>query len=655
MSQQGTQKSPNAFHPVKHSAVGSKNSAAQVGRDQFKEVENFVNDATDKVLKEVTHKLPESALKRLDVMGGLKEKLYNYINQSYVNMFNRYLTTVEDEMAKKVRGFVDREETKISNQYNPKEIAELLDQIGGQDKFNTGEIEKSTINMYGHLHGHIQRGVTDLEQETNSLLRQKTDVGAFVRGQNFYSVVKCAFKDNKNKPKTVMNVKLSLNILDNEMVSPMYHHQSTVEYIVKEMVTGQIMQDIDKEIEKINNDLINAGQEEIMATKEVLKKMALIEDHTSDDSEDENSNRYKYMAKALVERIEGLRADINPKEYDGLNVRENIKKVFDGVEIRIRGFNTAINTLTSILDTSKLGYQYCENMKNCREFLVREYEDTDESQLPDERYNIRMKYYDQSQINEERKSYHRQVEEFEKETKLTYDIAVYLSEKRKKWFRINDYWELVSHTRPWRRRTLKEAELLYEESPKSWDEINDIPPGHTEVEVQNRTYNFEKLKIKQNLLKAREKLEETFGYQNPKERIILDERINYLEKKVADFDYKINPYHVQPGLILDLDMVTTKRKRFIMQGMSNVLNEFLSSMSKGFRDAAFADFSRRRSTVREDLVQTFETTTEDEDEYIKKTERRLSDSSTESAEEDRATSSEKAPSKAAAEGELEEL
>jgi hypothetical protein len=39
--------------------------------------------------------------------------------------------------------------------------------------------------------------------------------------------------------------------------------------------------------------------------------------------------------------------------------------------------------------------------------------------------------------------------------------------------------------------------------------------------------------------------------------------------------------------------------------MANVLNEFLSGVSKGFSDAAFASFSRRRSTVREDLAQSF--------------------------------------------------
>jgi hypothetical protein len=42
--------------------------------------------------------------------------------------------------------------------------------------------------------------------------------------------------------------------------------------------------------------------------------------------------------------------------------------------------------------------------------------------------------------------------------------------------------------------------------------------------------------------------------------------------------------------------------------MANVLNEFLYGVSKGFQDAAFASFSRRRSTVRADIAQSFATT-----------------------------------------------
>ncbi len=56
-------------------------------------------------------------------MGGVKEKLYNYFNQNYQNMFNRFIVTSEDEMVKKVRNFVDKEEMKTLARYTPKEIA----------------------------------------------------------------------------------------------------------------------------------------------------------------------------------------------------------------------------------------------------------------------------------------------------------------------------------------------------------------------------------------------------------------------------------------------------------------------------------------------------------------------------------------------------
>ncbi len=106
------------------------------------------------------------------------------------------------------------------------------------------------------------------------------------------------------------------------------------------------------------------------------------------------------MAKSLMDKIEGLRAEIDAKEFDPQNIRETLKKIVDMENIRNRGFNTAINSITSILDTSKMGYQFIENLKNARELIIREYEDTDPSRLPDERYQMRLKYYDQEQLVE---------------------------------------------------------------------------------------------------------------------------------------------------------------------------------------------------------------------------------------------------------------
>jgi hypothetical protein len=600
-------RSPNVFHPTKPSAVGSRNSLAQEGRDQKEEYERLIQDEADKVLKTIQTKLPQDVLEQLEVMGGIKEKLYNYFNQNYQNMFNRYMTTTEDEMVKKIRGFVDKEETKILARYTPKEIAELLDQIGGADKFNTAEIEKSMVNMFGHLQGHIQRGLNDLENETNSLLRQKTDVGAFIRGENAYSIVKCAFKDNSYKEKVVTDVKLSINILDSELISPIFQYQSSVEYIIKDQISKTILEMLDREIESYQDQLIDQGKEELSDAELMFEKIKRIPEYTDDDKDDDNSKRYIFMAKTLVDKIEGLRAEIDPSEFDAQNIRENIKKIVDIENIRNRGFNTSVNSLTSILDTSKMGYQYIENLKNARECIIREYEDTDPMNLPDERYQIRLKYYDNGQLITQREAYFRQLEEFQKEIVHAWDVAEIIYQSEKKIFQVNDYDDLAKKVKGKIRKQIKEktGDPVYEEQEKLWNELVYLKAEDTDVERLNQTFIHEKNLLKRMLRKAKDKVKNTFGFQNPKVRVVLDQRLDFLTNDFEQFDYMINPYHINPGILLDVDITSIKRKKFTLQSMANVLNEFLNGVSKGFQDAAFASFKRRRSTVREDIDQSF--------------------------------------------------
>ena len=600
-------KSPNVFHPEKPSAVGSRNSLAQEFRDQQAEVDLLLSEEVDKVMNHVAAKLPADVMERIDVMGGLKEKIYNYYNQNYQNMFNRFIVTSEDEMVKKVRNFIDKEEMKSLARYTPKEIAALLDQIGGMDKFNTGEIEKSIVNMYGHLQGHIQRGVNDLENLTNSLLRQKTDVGAFIRGENAYSIVKCSFKDNIFKPKTISDVKLSVNILDSELISPIFHYQVTVEFLIKDLLSKHILDLIDKDIEKLKEKVIDEGREELSDGEILFEKMGRVENYTADEKDDPKSKRYQFFAKSLMDRIEGLRAEIDPEDFDPVNIRENLKKIIDLENIRNRGFNTAINSITSILDTSKMGYQYVENLKNARELILREYEDTDPTQLPDERYAIRMKYYDQAQLLEERKAFDVMVKSVEVEVQHAWDVLDMLYEDSKFMKGITDFKDLAKRKRGKIRRKIKAltGDPMYEDIEKTWDEISFVHPGDTEVERLNRTYLPEKDKVKKRLILMREKLQKMYEYRYPIQRRVMEERLSFLQSEFDKFDYLINPYHIQPGLLLDVDITSIKRKKATLDGMANVLNEFLHGVSKGFQDAAFAAFSRRRSTVREDIAQSF--------------------------------------------------
>ena len=605
-------KSPNVFHPEKPSAVGSRNSLAQEYRDQQAEVNQLMEEEANKVIHHLTAKLPKDVLERLDVMGGLKEKLYNYFNQNFHNMFNRYMVTAEDEMVKKVRNFIDREETQILARYTPNEIAKLLDEVGGADKFNTGEIEKSIVNMYGHLQGHVQRGVNELETHTNSLLRQKMDTGAFIRGENAYSVVKCAFTDNIEKPRNVTDVKMSINILDSELISPIFHYQVTVEYLIKDLLGKYVIEMIDKELENLKDARIDQGLEELSDSEILFSRLGKVENYTDDDRDNAKSKRYALVSKTVIDKLSGLRAEIDHETFDQLNIRENLKRIIDIENLRNRGFNTAINSITSILDTSKMGYQYIENLKNARELIIREYEDTDVANLPDERYQINLKYLDNAQLIEERKAYDVQLKSFETEVHHIWDVLHTIYEETKRFGRVHDFNDLASKKKKSIKVKIKDktGEPLYQDIDKVWDEISFVRPAETEVERSNRTYIYEKNRISQHIILMRKKLKEMYAYQYPIERRVIEDRLNFIEKEYSRFAYKINPYHIQPGIILDVDITSIKRKKATLNSMANVLNEFLHGVSKGFQDAAFAAFSRRRSTVREDINQSFSATGE---------------------------------------------
>jgi hypothetical protein len=138
-----------------------------------------------------------------------------------------------------------------------------------------------------------------------------------------------------------------------------------------------------------------------------------------------------------------------------------------------------------------------------------------------------------------------------------------------------------------------------------WDEISFVKAAETEVEKSNRTYVWEKDRIRQRLILMRNKMKKMYDYQYPIARRVMEDRLAFLEREYNKFDYMINPYHIQPGLLLDVDITSIKRKKATLDAMANVLNEFLHGVSKGFQDAAFASFSRRRSTVREDINQSF--------------------------------------------------
>jgi hypothetical protein len=387
-----------------------------------------------------------------------------------------------------------------------------------------------------------------------------------------------------------------------------------VEYLVKDLLSKNIMDLIDKEIEKVKDEKIEQGLEELTDSEILFTKIGKVESYTDDEKENEKSKRYKKVSKFIMDKLSQIHAEIDPESFDQLNIRENLKKIVDIENIRNRGFNTAINSITSILDTSKMGYQYIENLKNGREVIIREYEDTDIANLPDERYQIKLKYLDNAQLTEERKAYDVQLGSFETEVEHLWDMVHVIYEDSKSMFRITDFNDLAKKKKNRIKTRIKDktGEPLYEDVDKVWDEITFVKPAETEVERSNRTYLYEKEKIRQRIIQIGKKLKVMYDFRFPIERRVIEERLFFLERSFYRFDYMINPYHILPGIILDIDITSIKRKKKTLDGMANVLNEFLHGVSKGFQDAAFASFSRRRSTVREDISQSFSSASDNE-------------------------------------------
>jgi hypothetical protein len=233
----------------------------------------------------------------------------------------------------------------------------------------------------------------------------------------------------------------------------------------------------------------------------------------------------------------------------------------------------------------------------------------DPSRLPDERYQMQLKFYDNGQLENLRSAYDKQMEQYALEIQRAYDIAEVVYQDNKKGFgAINDFDDLARKVSGKVKKVKeKSGDPIYEEQEKLWNEILELKAEDTDVERLNQTYLYEKDLLKKMLRAARDKVRLTFGYENPKVRVELDKRIDFLERQFEAYDYAINPYHIQPGLILDVDITSIKRKRYVLNSMANVLNEFLNGVSKGFQDAAFASFKRRRSTVRSDINQSFAT------------------------------------------------
>ena len=603
MSKESIAKGPNYIHPEKPSAVGSRNSLNRDDRNEYLEAATVVEEEIDKILNHVRAKLPPEVLDKLDVMGGVKEKLHNYYNQNLQNMQNRYMVTIEDELLKKYRDLIDREEFNQLNRYTPRAISEILEKIGGFEQFDTGEIEKSIANIFGHLQGHLQQGVQELERKTNTMFRQKSDVGSFIRKENAYAVVKCAFKNNPIKPKTVVDVKMAINVLDSELIAPIYHYQRSLQELLRETISQHIHFQIDSRINELNRSRVEEGQKELSTNETVAEKLNELENYLSfeDNPQDEHSKQYDYVAKRFFDSLNEMNTDgLENRAY----IKDHVKRILENDNIQNFGFNRIINTLTTILDSSKLGYQCINNYKNARTCIIQEYTSVEKEELPDESFVVRISYYNAEQIHALKEAYDMQAaelqEEIEKAAKVVEKISAEFNARNGRRTYRDISKKVLGETPSFE----KDAAGVNGRGVDSlWHDVSlyrPLDPGnkvHTYREFNNELKK--KLGILQNRVYG------IYGNNYPKPRRILDERIKFLKEAFQKLSNRINPHHIQQGLILEVDITSVKRKKTTMNAMSNVLNEFLLKVSRGFLGQTVKVSSLRSLVESEDMEKKF--------------------------------------------------
>jgi hypothetical protein len=439
----------------------------------------------------------------------LDEKVYNFISQNYKSISGSFPLSNNDVHDNAVKN------TAI-------EVTAMLEKSGGADRFNTGEIEKSLSSK--------QWGIDGLEAYTNNILRRRIGIGSIVDSQRANSVVACVFKDNEKKPKTVTDLMLAVNIPETELIDPEVRFKAAATYLIREVICGRLSESIDREI--------NAG----------------------------DNAPAGFLDKLLNERLE-----IDSAEMD--EYLQNFDRSDEIEAIRSQGFSAASNLIVSILNAVNLDCQFLENLKDRRGLLIREYEDTDDAILPDERYHIRLRYFSKAQLLEERGVYDELLKILGGETRRLWDLLEVIYQDSKSVFKVNDFEDLARKNKSRINDLIKNGTGGFLYDPQ---ENGETPLAAT---------RGEKEKIRVLLARMEERIKNISDSMYPVERQITEERLSMLEKQFSDFENSIDPYNLQPGILVDINLTTIKRKRTTLDSMSAALGRFLDNVSNCFKGA----------------------------------------------------------------------
>ena len=534
--------------PKKSSAHQPKKASHDVpdplNFDKQQLVAGILAQETGRIVSHLSARLTRESFAVIDAHGGARERLRCCLEEIFQKVFCGYLETSD---GKDLCNSIEWDGVRASSPHSPREIARLLSSGDSTQRFNAGEIEKALTAGTD--------AADDLDALADSILRQRSD--AFFT-DNACTVVKCVFRDNALKPKTVTDVKLCVNIADPELIDPLFRYYATAKYLIKDLVSPHIIDAIDREIESYDREDSDAAAEAVA--------YAMAHDPT--------------LAEAFVERIVERGAKIDSAHFDAANIRLGIRKNTDIENICSQGFGVAVNYLAAILDASKLSYQFLEYEHSGHKVTIREYEDADPTGLPDEHYQITLRFLDDGQLAEERNAYDAQFKAFEGDVQHLWDIIEVIYQDSKSVFKVNDFEDLAKKNKSRIKHLLKDrtGDPQYGNTVRDWDDSAGIRSGKESIHAR--------------LVRMRERITNMTEFLYTVERRVVEEQLSRFEKEYIRMDSMTNPNLLQSGLVIDVDVTSIKRKKTTLDSIALALEEFLRNASRGYREAALAAFGK---------------------------------------------------------------
>jgi len=508
---------------LKDKELSKKSSSSSLGTV----IESMIENAFMEILIFLQKALPSQLAIGLIQDYYVRENMFNsvfiYFRQNYINIFTKNNDFVNKSFS------VDKEKTKVK----------------------LGEIEREERANFERENGQ----------------GQELNASFFTEDIPNHFIVKCLIKDNIIKPRTVSDLSLAINLPASVLLPPILLYQATVEYLFKNILTKYYIDVLKEEIKTIDakKKSGSGANSHVIYIERLNEKMEQLAEELIDFDASFFPPKYSIFFDVLIESINQL---------DGKGVLEdcdqqlrNMEKI-DLENLRDENFSIVAKRLSSIMDSSNLGYQYIENIKRERVLILKEYEDEDELSLPDEKYQMQLNYYTQDALANIRKTYRNKV--FSSANKADHLLGIVDSKL------YGDAYSLI----------INSIEDLKENYKKYLQECSDLSCNSEEDSFLCSSYisakddkTFTKIKndIRKNFNIIQQRISEIYGQRYPADRHVLEDRLSSLKKELEALDSLVNPFYLDSGFVLDVIATSIKRKRTTFTALRNAIATWLGT------------------------------------------------------------------------------